>query len=130
MAVLETWRQAGMATGRAFAVEFDEAGNPQALMLRFVPARAGETQAITIDHQPGATTAPAQEKSIMQKIDGSKTYLSLAALALVVFLNGYAGVEIPGVRLEDDWLSIVLGTGALGGFAHKLQKILDALRAR
>jgi GH24 family phage-related lysozyme (muramidase) len=68
------------------------------------------------------------EETLMNKVDDKKTYIGLAALAIVAFLNGYAGVEIPGVQLQDNWFEVVLGTGIGGGFAHKIQKLIAALR--
>lgn len=45
-------------------------------------------------------------------LEGYKTYIVAAALALMVVLEKFLGLDVPGVDVSEDWLTLLMG--ALG----------------
>ena len=50
----------------------------------------------------------------MESIQGKKTYIIAAVVALLGIVQGILGIEIPGVELGDNWIMTVLGALGLG----------------
>lgn len=48
-------------------------------------------------------------------LSGYKTYSAAAALALVGALEGFAGIDVPGVVLDENWVLILLNSLGLAG---------------
>lgn len=61
-------------------------------------------------------------------LNGWKTYLVAAALALVVILEKGLGLDVPGVELGDDWLLVLLNAAGLGALRHGIARGLPGLR--
>lgn len=58
----------------------------------------------------------------MTIITGYKTYIAAALLALVGLAEGLAGLDIPGVTLDENWLMVLLGALGLGGLRAAIGK--------
>lgn len=47
-------------------------------------------------------------------LNGYKTYIVAGTLLLVVAVEKFLGVDVPGVDLGDDWLLVVMNALGLG----------------
>lgn len=52
-----------------------------------------------------------------------KTYAVVVALLGVVAVEKFMGIDIPGVDVSQDWLTIVLGALGLGGLRSAIGKV-------
>ncbi|MGP0093064.1 MAG: hypothetical protein ACLPKB_24445 [Xanthobacteraceae bacterium] len=56
-------------------------------------------------------------------VDGAKTYIGAGIGILVIVLNHFWGLSIPGVRIDDaNWLAHVWALGMVMFGRHALQK--------
>jgi len=53
---------------------------------------------------------------------GYKTYIVAALLALVGIVEGVLGLDIPGVQVDDNWFTILLGALGLGALRAGVAK--------
>lgn len=51
-----------------------------------------------------------------------KTYIVVAALIGVALVEGVAGIDIPGVQLEQNWVEVLLGALGLGALRAAIGK--------
>ena len=54
--------------------------------------------------------------------NGYKTYLAAFLLAVVGVVEGMLGIDIPGVQVDDNWFTILIGALGLGGIRHAIDK--------
>jgi len=55
-------------------------------------------------------------------LNGYKTYLAAFLLAAVGIIEGVLGIDIPGVQVDDNWFTILIGALGLGGIRHAIAK--------
>lgn len=61
-------------------------------------------------------------------LNGWKTYLVAAALAVVVAIERGLGIDIPGVEVGEDWLVLLLNAAGLGALRHGIARGLPGGR--
>lgn len=52
-----------------------------------------------------------------------KTYAAVGGLIIVSALEGTGIVDIPGVTLDQNWLTVLLGSLGLGGLRSAIGKV-------
>ena len=52
-----------------------------------------------------------------------KTYAAVGGLIVVSILEGTGLVDIPGVTLDQNWLTVLLGSIGLGGLRSAIGKV-------
>jgi len=57
----------------------------------------------------------------MEVLNGFKTYI-VAAMLLALGVLGMIGIDIPGVPVPDDWITLVLGALGLGSLRAGVAK--------
>ena len=55
-------------------------------------------------------------------LNGYKTYIVAALLAIVGVVEGVLGMDIPGVNVADDWFVILLEAAGLGALRAGVAK--------
>lgn len=63
----------------------------------------------------------------MKQVDGSKTYITMAAVAIIAILEGYMGIDVPGAEMQDNWVEYILGAMGVGSIRHAIQKLISAV---
>lgn len=63
----------------------------------------------------------------MKQVDGLKTYIVAAAVALIGISEGVLGVDIPGAEMQENWIEMVLGAAGLGTVRHAIAKLIRAV---
>lgn len=63
----------------------------------------------------------------MKKVDGMKTYIVAATVALVGISEGILGVDIPGAEMQENWIEMVLSAAGLGTMRHAIAKLIRAV---
>lgn len=63
----------------------------------------------------------------MKQVDGSKTYITMAAVALIAVLEGYLGIDVPGAEMQENWVEYILGAMGVGSIRHAIQKLISAV---
>lgn len=63
----------------------------------------------------------------MKQVDGMKTYIVAAAVALIGISEGVLGVDIPGAEMQENWIEMVLGAAGLGTVRHAIAKLIRAV---
>lgn len=63
----------------------------------------------------------------MKKVDGMKTYIVAATVALIGISEGVLGVDIPGAEMQENWIEMVLGAAGLGTVRHAIAKLIRAV---
>jgi hypothetical protein len=56
-------------------------------------------------------------------LQGKKSYIVAAVLVVLVFLTKFAGIQIPGVDVGDNWLTVVMGALGLGALRSAIGTI-------
>jgi|GEM_PF-763824 len=62
----------------------------------------------------------------MNFLSGYKMYITAAITVLVGLSEGLVGLDVPGVELQEDWLTAVLGGTGFAALAHKFEKLIKA----
>lgn len=57
-------------------------------------------------------------------LEGYKTYIVAAVLAMVVFVEVALGFDVPGLVVDDNWLLILLNSAGLGSMRAAVASIL------
>lgn len=52
--------------------------------------------------------------NILEMLQGKKTYIIVAVFVLCVLIERFAGIDIPGFTVGDDWLGQVLAMLGIG----------------
>lgn len=55
-------------------------------------------------------------------LNGYKTYIVAALLAIVGIVEGVLGMDIPGVEVSDNWFTILLEAAGLGALRAGVAK--------
>jgi len=58
----------------------------------------------------------------MYFLNGYKTYLTAATLAIVGIVEGVLGIDVPGVELSDNWFATLLVAAGFGATRHAIAK--------
>lgn len=63
----------------------------------------------------------------MKQVDGSKTYITMAMVAIIAILEGYMGIDVPGAEMQDNWVEYILGAMGVGSIRHAISKLIGAV---
>ena len=55
-------------------------------------------------------------------LEGYKTYIAAALLAVIGIAEGLLGIDVPGVTLSDNWLMTLLTAFGLGSLRSAIGK--------
>jgi len=62
-------------------------------------------------------------------LDGYKTYIVAALLALLVMAEHFLGWDVPGMVAGNEWLQYLLGAAGLATLRHGVAKVEQRLKA-
>jgi hypothetical protein len=51
---------------------------------------------------------------VREYLKGKKTYVIVAVLVLLVIIEKFLGIDIPGFDVSGNWLEVILGAAGLG----------------
>lgn len=63
----------------------------------------------------------------MKQVDGSKTYITMAMVAIIAILEGYMGIDVPGAEMQDNWVEYILAAMGVGSVRHAISKLISAV---
>lgn len=55
-------------------------------------------------------------------LNGFKTYIIVGLAVAVAVTEGFLGIDIPGIHLDDNWLTVILGGAGLAAIRHAIGK--------
>lgn len=53
-------------------------------------------------------------EQINKALEGKKTYIVAGITVVLVLLEKFAGIDVPGFTVGDDWLSVIIAALGLG----------------
>ena len=76
---------------------------------------------------PKSTETVKKETNIM---DGYKTYLVMAIVAIIAIAEGWLGLDIPGAEMQENWLEMILAAAGVGGMRSAIAKLINSWAMR
>ena len=71
-----------------------------------------------------AASHPKRKRSVMDFLSGYKTYLAAALLALCGIAEGWIGIDIPGITVDGNWLTLALSAFGLSSLRAAVGKTM------